>query len=74
MLRLVNSSGWTNYEYFLKVLQHFIDFMKSSKDATTVLFWENHINHISLEVTDLAYENNLFTITFLLTAAIACSH
>ena len=63
-LGLANSSGWMNNEYFLKVLQHFIDFMKPSKEATTVLFMDNHASHISLDVIDLAVKNNLSIITF----------
>jgi hypothetical protein len=51
----VSDSGWINSDLFLKWLNKFIDFSKSTKESPVLLILDGHSTHTkSLEVIDLA--------------------
>ena len=53
-LGLANKSGWMNSELFSEVIDHFIHHSTSSKDQPSLLMYDNHESHLSIEVLDKA--------------------
>ena len=62
-LGLANKTGRMNSELFSEVIDHFIHHSKSSKDQTSLLVYDNHESHLSIEVMDKAKENGVTILT-----------
>ena len=62
-LLIATATGW-NAELFPRVLAHFIKHIGWSKEKPALLPMDNHNSHCSLEVVDLARENDLTSVTF----------
>ena len=62
-LGLANKTGWMNSELFSEVIDHFIHHSKSSKDQPSLLVYDNHESHLSIEVLDKAKENGVTILT-----------
>lgn len=46
-----------NSENFWKVLDHFMEHINSSKENPSLIIYDNHESHISVEITDKARDN-----------------
>ncbi|XP_074039970.1 uncharacterized protein [Leptinotarsa decemlineata] len=62
-LGLANPSGWMTVELFVQVLEHFIEHSGSSKENPSLLIYDNHKSHISVEVVNLARNNGVSILT-----------
>jgi len=62
-LGLANPSGWMINQLFVKTIQHFIQFSYSTKDNPSLLIYDNHESHISLEIFELAKTNGVHILT-----------
>lgn len=60
---LANPSGWMINQLFVKTIKHFIHFSYSTKDNPSLLIYDNHESHISLEVFELAKANGVHILT-----------
>lgn len=58
------SSGWSNDEMFLKFMEHFIKFVKCSKDERVLLILDNHETHLSVEAVERASAAGVVMVTF----------
>ncbi|KAF2906072.1 hypothetical protein ILUMI_00099 [Ignelater luminosus] len=67
---LANPSGWMNFSQFVSVMEHFIRETFSIKENATLLIMDNHESHISLDVINLARENEVIIVTM----PLHCSH
>ncbi|XP_072379681.1 uncharacterized protein [Diabrotica undecimpunctata] len=63
-LGLASPSGWMNSELFLKVMEHFILHTSSSKQNPSLLLYDNHESHLSIQVINLAKENGVTIVTY----------
>lgn len=63
-LGLATSSGWMNCDLFLKVMEHFIKHSSSSKENPSLLLYDNHESHLSINVLNIAKENGVTIVTF----------
>ncbi|XP_063220582.1 uncharacterized protein LOC134529986 [Bacillus rossius redtenbacheri] len=63
-LGLATPSGWMNSELFIEVMKHFVRHTNSSKDSPTLLLFDNHESHLSLEVINIARDNGVTIVTF----------
>jgi hypothetical protein len=52
-LGLAQKTGWMNGELFLKVMAHFIKHTQSSLENPTLLIYDNHESHLSIDVVNL---------------------
>lgn len=59
-----NPSGWSNEQLFVQYLDHFISFVKPSKDDPVLLILDNHDSHISIEGIVKAKEAGVIMLTF----------
>ena len=62
-LGLANKTGWMNSELFSEVIDHFIHHSKSSKDRPSLLVYDKHESHLSIEVLDKTKENGVTILT-----------
>lgn len=62
-LGLASTSGWMTSELFPSVMKHFISHSSSSKDNPSVLIYDNHESHLTIETLNLAKENGVTIIT-----------
>ncbi|XP_064641955.1 uncharacterized protein LOC135496524 [Lineus longissimus] len=62
-LGLANKSGRMNSELFSEVMDHYIHHTNSSKDNPSLLIYDNHESHLSLQVIDKAKENGVTILT-----------
>ena len=62
-LGLANPSGWMTNELFVQVMKHFIKHTCSSKENPTLLIYDNHESHLSIEVLDLAKVSGVTILT-----------
>ncbi|XP_018351929.1 PREDICTED: uncharacterized protein LOC108754243 isoform X2 [Trachymyrmex septentrionalis] len=62
-LGLATPSGWMNTQLFVQTMQHFIKFSYSTKDNPSLLIYDNHESHISLDVFELAKANGVHILT-----------
>ena len=62
-LGLANKTGWMNSELFSEDIDHFIHHSKNSKDQPSLLVYDNHESHLSIEVLDKAKENGVTILT-----------
>lgn len=63
-LGLATPSGWMNSELFVEVMRHFISHTNTSLENPTLLLFDNHESHLSLECIDLAKSNGVTILTF----------
>lgn len=57
-------SGWSNEDTFFQFMQHFIKFVKPSKEERVILFIDNHETHLTIESLDLASNAGIIMVTF----------
>ncbi|XP_031358437.1 uncharacterized protein LOC116182078 [Photinus pyralis] len=62
-LGLATPSGWMNSEIFIQVLDHFIKYSHSSKDNPSLLIYDNHESHISVQIVNKAREAGVKILT-----------
>lgn len=62
-LGLATPSGWMNGELFTSVMKHFIQYSGSSKENPTMLIFDNHESHLTIETINLAKENGVTIVT-----------
>jgi hypothetical protein len=63
-LGLCSASGWTDGEIFMKWLEHFSNFVKSSKESPHILLLDGHHSHKTLEAVLFARDRGITMITF----------
>jgi hypothetical protein len=59
-----NPSGWMTASNFELFLQHFIKFVRCSKDNMVLMIFDNHESHISIASLNLAKDNGIILLTF----------
>lgn len=59
-----NPSGWMSNDLFPDVLKHFISHFAGPTEKQKLLILDNHSSHLSIEVVQLARDNNLTVLTF----------
>ena len=62
-LGLATQSGWMTAELFVEVIRHFIKYTCSSKSNPTLLLYDNHESHLSIDCLDLAKDNGVTILT-----------
>lgn len=62
-LGLASPSGWMNGELFPSVMKHFIQHSGSSKENPTILIFDNHESHLTIETLNLAKESGVIIVT-----------
>ncbi|XP_072394913.1 uncharacterized protein [Diabrotica undecimpunctata] len=62
-LGLPNPSGWMTAELFLQVLEHFIKYSSSWKENPSLLIFDNHESHVTVEVIMKAREAGVHILT-----------
>lgn len=62
-LGLATSNGWMTGEVFVSVMRHFIKHSGSSKDNPTILIYDNHESHLTIDTLNLAKENGVIIVT-----------
>lgn len=62
-LGLAAPSGWMNSEVFPEVMKHFIKCSSSSMDNPSLLIFDNHESHLSLESLKLAKSHGVTILT-----------
>ncbi|KAJ8917077.1 hypothetical protein NQ315_012996 [Exocentrus adspersus] len=62
-LGLVSNSGWMTSEIFPEVMRHFIKYSHSNKQNPSLLIYDNHESHISIEAIRDAKENGVTILT-----------
>lgn len=63
MIATVSDSGWINESIFVDYLQHFISFVKPTKEEPVLIILDNHESHISLGAYKLFREHNLHVLS-----------
>lgn len=63
-LGLANLSGWITEEGFLAALEHFVKFVKPSRENSFLILMDNHKTHTTLDAVMFARANNLILLTF----------
>lgn len=59
-----NASGWMEATQFLKFLENFHDFTRSSPDRKVLLILDNHQSHISIAALDYCKEKGVVMLSF----------
>ncbi|XP_018402028.1 PREDICTED: uncharacterized protein LOC108779157 [Cyphomyrmex costatus] len=59
-----NASGWMTDVKFYGFMNHFIKYVRPSKDSPLLLFVDNHSSHLSIKTLDLAKENGVVMLSF----------
>lgn len=62
-LGLANKSGWMTSDLFVEVIRHFIKHTASSKENPTLLIYDNHESHLSIDSIQLAKDNGVKILT-----------
>ncbi|KAJ8915668.1 hypothetical protein NQ315_000600 [Exocentrus adspersus] len=62
-LGLANPSGWMNSTLFPEVMDHFIKHTESTKDRPSMLIFDNHESHISIDVVEKARNAGVHILT-----------
>lgn len=62
-LGLANPSGWMTAELFQEVLMHFIKHSNTSLERPSILVYDNHESHVSLEIAETARLNGVIIVT-----------
>ncbi|CAH2105821.1 unnamed protein product [Euphydryas editha] len=58
-----NPSGWMNAVIFLQYLNHFQKHVRSSKENPTLIIFDNHESHISIDSIKYAKEHGIHLLT-----------
>lgn len=58
-----NASGWSNASIFVEYLNHYIKHTNSSVDNKSLLIFDNHESHISVEALNLAKSSGVVMLT-----------
>lgn len=61
---IANPSGWSNEDIFVKYLDHFLGFVKCSKEDRVILIVDNHETHLSIEALEKASAAGIVIVTF----------
>lgn len=73
-LGLASTDGWMTGEKFVSVMRHFINHSGSTNDKPTILIYDNHESHLTIETQNRANENGVIIVTFCLLIAVTnCS-
>lgn len=62
-LGIANPTGSMNTLIFVETMKHFIKNSRSSKEQPTLLIYDNHESHLSIEVLNLAKDNGVIVLT-----------
>lgn len=62
-LGLVSDSGWMTAEIFPDVIKHFIKYSNSSKENPSLLIYDNHESHLTIQAIKTAKENGVTILT-----------
>lgn len=62
-LGLANPSGWMTSELFSDVMDHFIKYTNSTRENPTLLIYDNHESHISIQVVEKARAAGVMIVT-----------
>ncbi|KAI5722693.1 hypothetical protein M8J76_012165 [Diaphorina citri] len=62
-LGLATSSGWMTSNLFVDTLKHFVKYSCSSLENPSLLIYDNHETHISIEVYEEAKKNGVHILT-----------
>ncbi|XP_072378033.1 uncharacterized protein [Diabrotica undecimpunctata] len=62
-LGLANPSDWMTEELFLQVLEHLIKYSSSSKENPSLLIFDNHESHVTVEVIMKSREAGVHILT-----------
>lgn len=54
-----------NFEYFVHAIRQFIKYNASSKENSSILIVDNHVNHLFIEAINLYKENGITLLTVL---------
>lgn len=73
-LGLATPTGWMNSELFVDVMSHFIKHSRSSPENPSILLFNNHESHLSIEALDLAKFVGLILSLCIHTHRLSCSH
>lgn len=57
-------NGWMDSDVFLKYLQHFKKYVKSTPQDPVILFVDNHRSHTSLQAIDFARDSGIIMVGF----------
>ncbi|XP_054261371.1 uncharacterized protein LOC128985651 [Macrosteles quadrilineatus] len=57
-------TGWSTEEIFVQYLDHFIKFVKPTKDDPVLMILDNHESHISIEAINKARASGIVMLTF----------
>jgi hypothetical protein len=58
-----NPTGWSNENFFIDYLKHFITCEKPCKEDSALLFLDNHESYISVAAINMAKENWILMLT-----------
>ena len=59
-----HKSGWMTEENFKRFLEHFISFVKPTKDKPVLLLLDNHDSHVAFSVVQYAKDNGVVLLSF----------
>ncbi|KAB0790097.1 hypothetical protein PPYR_15584 [Photinus pyralis] len=59
-----HQSGWMTSENFLIFIEHFVQFVKCSKDKPVLLILDNHESHLSISVLNYCKLNGVVLLSF----------
>ncbi|EDS28122.1 conserved hypothetical protein [Culex quinquefasciatus] len=62
-LGLANKTGWMTRKLFVEVMKHFIKHTRTSLENPSLLIYDNHESHLSIEALDLAKSNGVTVLT-----------
>lgn len=62
-LGLVSDSGWMTAEIFPNVIKHFTKYSNSSKENPSLLIYDNHESHLTIEAIKTAKTNGVTILT-----------
>lgn len=60
----VSDNGWVTSDLFLQWLEHFIAFVKPTKEQKVILLVDGHVSHKTLAVVEKARENGVVMLCF----------
>lgn len=62
-LGLASPSGWMNADLFYDVMKHFIKHSGSTRENPSLIIYDNHESHLSINVLNVAKENGVTILT-----------
>lgn len=58
-----NKSGWVNGEIFTEILNHFVRYVKCTKEKPVILIMDNHESHITVNSLEFSKANGIILLT-----------